>query len=319
MTTIAKYLSALGLLAGPVVANAQATTYVAFKGVAIEDYPNGSVVLGTPVTGIYTFGPATGVNFTGNWTGSGFSTTATAVGAYLSSSGSGAYSGSDAPNVQPVTATYRFQASACVPYYVYSSPGCGAFSTILLESADQPTWTQQGLPVIDPKGAEPQGSFGFLPPPEDLGYIWEVSYSITSLQVVPAPPIVVSLLASATTVTQGNPFLLTWSSTGTESPNGTIGSCAASGGGASGSPWTGALADVDQISEPTKVAGTFTYTVTCTVGNASAKDSVTVTVKAPASTSSSAPTSSSGGGGGGGMSDLELALLAALRWVCRSA
>jgi acetyl esterase/lipase len=103
-------------------------------------------------------------------------------------------------------------------------------------------------------------------------------------------------------VTTGNSFTLTWSSVGATT-------CMASGGGADGSSWSGALAAAGTATQTATVPGTFTYTVVCSAGNASTPPQQ-VAIKVSAASSSSS--SGSGGGGGGGIGWLELDSLAAL-------
>src|SRR6185312_2009885 len=110
-----------------------------------------------------------------------------------------------------------------------------------------------------------------------------------------------TLTASALAVTNGQPLTLTWSSTGATS-------CAASGGGANGTPWAGALAPSGQVTQNTISDGSFTYTITCVAGSQVAIAHTTVTVLAPSSSGSGG---SGSGGGGGAIGLLELSMLGA--------
>ena len=110
-----------------------------------------------------------------------------------------------------------------------------------------------------------------------------------------------TLTASALAVTNGQPLTLTWSSTGATS-------CAASGGGANGTPWAGALAPSGQVTQNTTSDGSFTYTITCVAGSQVAIAHTTVTVLAPSSSGSGG---SGSGGGGGAIGLLELSMLGA--------
>jgi hypothetical protein len=83
-------------------------------------------------------------------------------------------------------------------------------------------------------------------------------------------------------------------------------SCTASGGGADGKLWSGALAlPAGTTSITTSVAGTFTYTMNCIgqLPSQTQKSSATVTVKTP---------TNSGGGGGGAMDRYSILVLIAL-------
>lgn len=112
--------------------------------------------------------------------------------------------------------------------------------------------------------------------------------------VSPTPP-TATLESSASTIEQGKSFTLTWSSTHASE-------CAASGGGASGSIWTGSLATSGSVTEAADRIGAFTYTMTCGNGVQTTQAQTHVTVSAPAKK------------GGGGNTDLAsmVLLLAAL-------
>jgi hypothetical protein len=113
-----------------------------------------------------------------------------------------------------------------------------------------------------------------------------------------------TLTASASSVTVGSPFTLTWSA-----PE--AASCTASGGGANGTPWSGSLSNSGTVTQTPTTTGAFTYTITCAQGTATTSQQVTVTVKS-SSTGGSSSSGGSGGGGGGGLGLAELALLTAL-------
>lgn len=110
-----------------------------------------------------------------------------------------------------------------------------------------------------------------------------------------------TLNASATSLTAGESFTLTWSSSGATA-------CTASGGGANGMPWTGSLAPSGSVSQTATAQGTFVYTVACSAGGVSSSPQ-DVTIKV---TSASAGSGGGGHGGGGGTGLLELGSLAAL-------
>jgi lysyl endopeptidase len=115
-----------------------------------------------------------------------------------------------------------------------------------------------------------------------------------SVTVQPPPVLAVSLIANSTKVAVGESFTLSWNSQN-------VTTCWASGGGASGAPWSGTLPTAGSAAQAATVAGTFTYLIACEVGAETVEAQSTVVVSAPAS---------AGGGGGGG--SLELLLLAGL-------
>jgi hypothetical protein len=119
-----------------------------------------------------------------------------------------------------------------------------------------------------------------------------------------------TLKASASQITVGNSFTLTWSSSGATG-------CTASGGGANGSPWSGPLATSGTITQTATESGTFTYTLTCTGddGYTATPQQVVINVSAA---SSSGNGSSGKSGGGGSISWIELVVLAGLSTLRRS-
>ncbi len=118
-----------------------------------------------------------------------------------------------------------------------------------------------------------------------------------AVTVQPPPVLAVSLTANSKSVAVGATFTLTWNSQN-------VTSCWGSGGGASGTPWSGALPTAGSASQAATVAGTFTYLIACEVGSATVEAQSTVTVvSAPAA------------GGGGSLDLLLLAGLGAA--VCR--
>jgi hypothetical protein len=117
-----------------------------------------------------------------------------------------------------------------------------------------------------------------------------------------------TLTTSPSAVTEGGSFTLTWSSTGASS-------CAASGGGANGSSWSGSLGPSGTATQTATADGTFTYMISCySAGNVITTSKADVTVSAATSTGGS---SGGGGGGGGALGVLELALLGAARTLRR--
>lgn len=109
-----------------------------------------------------------------------------------------------------------------------------------------------------------------------------------------------TLTASATAVTTGDRFTLSWTSTAASS-------CTAAGGGANGSPWTGALPSAGSITQTATAPGSFDYQLTCGTANLRATQVVTITVSAKSSVSGASQP-----GGGGALDFLGLAGLALL-------
>lgn len=115
-----------------------------------------------------------------------------------------------------------------------------------------------------------------------------------------------SLQSNTTSITTGQDFTLTWSST-----NATA--CTASGGGANGTPWSGSVGTSGTLTQTGTVVGSFTYSLVCTDGNvSSAPQNVTVIVSAPVSTGGSDSSGGGKSGGGGSFGIPELAMLTIL-------
>jgi hypothetical protein len=104
-----------------------------------------------------------------------------------------------------------------------------------------------------------------------------------------------SFLSSASSLSTGSSFTLSWNTTGATS-------CTGSGGGANGTPWAGAQPTSGSVTQTATTNGTFTYELDCGVNNEQIAQSVTIKVAAPAA-------SAGGGGGGGTVGVLELAVL----------
>lgn len=113
-----------------------------------------------------------------------------------------------------------------------------------------------------------------------------------------------TLSPANTAVTVGSPFTLTWSSTAATS-------CTASGGGANGTSWSGAVATSGTLTQTATTPGMFTYTLTCGADGQVVTQEADISVSAASSSSSSSSTSagSGGHGGGGSIGLLELAVL----------
>jgi hypothetical protein len=108
----------------------------------------------------------------------------------------------------------------------------------------------------------------------------------------------VALSSNVTKLTTGGAFTISWSAPGATQ-------CAASGGGANGVPWTGALDSSGTLTQTATTAGSFDYSLTCGINNDEVTQDLTIQVTAPAA-------AASGGGGGGALGLLELAALAGL-------
>ena len=123
-----------------------------------------------------------------------------------------------------------------------------------------------------------------------------------------------TLTVSASSIATGSPLTLTWWSSSATS-------CTASGGGANGSPWSGALPSGGSATQTATTVGSFSYQISCVNGSEVASAVQTVLVYASGSSSSSSSSSSGnvgvsggggGGGGGGALELLDVALLAGL-------
>jgi lysyl endopeptidase len=111
-----------------------------------------------------------------------------------------------------------------------------------------------------------------------------------------------TLTTSASNITVGGSFTLTWSSPGATS-------CTPSGGGANGSPWSSPITTSGTTTETATTSGTFTYTLTCIAsGNSAAAQQVVINVTAASSSGSGSGSHS----GGGALNLIDLILLAAL-------
>jgi lysyl endopeptidase len=114
-----------------------------------------------------------------------------------------------------------------------------------------------------------------------------------AVTVQPPPVLAVSLTTDTPSVALGDHFTLRWNSQN-------VSSCWASGGGASGVPWSGTLPTTGTAAQSAAVAGSFTYLIACEVGAQTVEAQSTVVVSAPASAA----------GGGGLVDPLLLAGLA---------
>ena len=212
----------------------------------------------------------------------------------------------------PLTLTVRAPAPATAS--ISFSPATVVAGENLLVS-----WTSNGTSACSQSGGMPGALWGSSPgafgPPagsdSEIAQVGQFTYGLTCLSIDPASPAVSinryldvlalsnTLTASATAITVGDSFTLTWTSTAASS-------CSASGGGANGEPWSGTLPTAGSLTQTATTDGRFTYELACGVNDVIMAQDVTLTV----SPRSSAP--SAGGGGGGALGLLELASLAAL-------
>jgi hypothetical protein len=121
----------------------------------------------------------------------------------------------------------------------------------------------------------------------------------------------VSLSASPTNLTVGQPTTLTWTAANAAT-------CTASSTGA-GDGWSGTKSASGTASITESTVGLITYTLTCTSGPKSAQSTAQVLNAEPSSSSSgssSSGSSGSSGGGGGGMSPLFLLGLLGISVYC---
>jgi hypothetical protein len=163
-----------------------------------------------------------------------------------------------------------------------------------------PSWSGNGAATCNETGGLPNGAGGRASDGAPTGSVTAVAcagqftFGLTCQSIDPALPVVTTqshlsiaalsqTLTSATSVTNGYAFTLTWSS-GAHS-------CMASGGGANGSPRSGPQPTAGSVTQQATTNGSFTYTLECAIDHGGAIDQeVTIKVVAP----------SSGGSGGGG-------------------
>ncbi|HVP32486.1 MAG TPA: hypothetical protein VMT09_02460 [Steroidobacteraceae bacterium] len=189
------------------------------------------------------------------------------------------------------------------------------------------SWSSTNASGCSQTGGVPGGQWGSpMAPPAgsvtETGAVGDFTFGLTCQSIDPSTAAAVtqanidivaltaSLTSSATSVTTGNSFTLTWSSTGASA-------CTASGGGANGSTWSGPLAPSGSTTQTASVAGSFTYTVECNSGPiTTTPQQVTIQVSA-ASSGGGGGGGGGGHGGGGGLGLLELGSLAALAGLRR--
>jgi hypothetical protein len=136
--------------------------------------------------------------------------------------------------------------------------------------------------------------------PNQGGVSAQTTITVTSA----GPQPTATLSVSPVSVADGQTFTLTWSSTNATS-------CAANGGGAGGTGWSGILPTSGSLAQTASAQGVFTYTLTCSSGGANVQSQAMLTVTAA---STSTPPGASGGksGGGGAIETRDLILLAML-------
>ena len=203
-----------------------------------------------------------------------------------------------APPVQPLPPPTSVQLSA-------------ASATVFLDQNVSLTWSTTGATSCTASGGS--GSDGWYGPLPMSGSraISETTpgsytYSIdcagtgtanaqTTVQVDPPPT--VTLSSNMGSVTTGQSFTLSWTSSETQSCN--------ASGGASGDGWQGSEVPSGTATITESAQGSYTYTLTCSAGTEHIESQTEVTVNA-------ARSSSSGGGGGGGGGSLDTSTLSAL-------
>ena len=176
-------------------------------------------------------------------------------------------------------------------------------------------WTSTGSAGCSRNGGMPGD--GWPGPAAPAGSVTEVAaagsfvFDISCDSIDPATasaeaqlPLLVGTLSAALasntrTVTRGGSFTLSWSSVAATF-------CSASGGGANGTPWSGALATSGSVTQTASTSGSFDYELTCGNGSLKVSQDLTITVTAAAASSDSS------GGGGGELGIPELAALGML-------
>jgi len=232
----------------------------------------------------------------------------------------------------PTLSTGPYSATATVTLTVLPPPAPTATISLTPATivAGQPiniTWSSTNAVNCTQTGGIPaagwgdQGNFGFATAGTvtETAHAGQYTFGITCAGIDPNQVVATAqanvtiapsatLTADSTSVTEGKPITLTWSSDGATA-------CIASGGGADGSTWSGSIAASGSVTEMTSAVGTFTYTLSCSDGDLlAAPQQLTVNVTAPASSTGSGSTPTGGGkGGGGAFGWLELLVLASLQ------
>jgi hypothetical protein len=118
------------------------------------------------------------------------------------------------------------------------------------------------------------------------------------------PPPTLTLSSSASSVTSGGSFTLSWSSS-------EMSSCTA-GGGAAGDGWTGSEALSGSATVAESSPGTYTYALTCTAGTGAESETVQKQVEITVSASTMSGGGAGGHGGGGALDEYTIAALGLL-------
>lgn len=193
----------------------------------------------------------------------------------------------------------------------------GQSFTVSWTSANTSDCTQSGgIPGgawAEPGGAASQAPAGSVTEQAVAG---NFTFALTCDSIDPSQPpattqanldiqaLAATLSPANTSVTVGQSFTLTWSSTAATS-------CTASGGGADGTSWSGSVNTSGTLTQTATTTGTYTYKLACDASNEQVMQQAVVTVSSPSGDSSG------GHGGGGAIGLLELAVLATLgaaRW-----
>jgi len=175
-----------------------------------------------------------------------------------------------------------------------------------------------GSYMYTPGGGSQLGQFTFTLTCESISAN-AVAPTSTQAQLIvtdsPGTTLTASLQTSASNITIGNSFELTWTSTDASD-------CTASGGGADATVWSGSIGPAGTETRVASVVGTFNYTLVCSNRlAATSPQSVTIVVAQQSGGSSGGSngsgSSSSGHGGGGSLGGAELVLLSTLFWLRR--
>jgi lysyl endopeptidase len=179
------------------------------------------------------------------------------------------------------------------------------------------SWTSTGAAYCSRAGGLPGDSWATASAPaagsaSEVAAAGAFTFGLTCYSIDPATapvslatPLTIGTLdetlsSNLTSVTTGGAFTLSWSAPGATQ-------CTASGGGANGAPWEGALDDSGTVTQTATTPGTFEYTLTCGINNDEVTQAVTIKVVTATNASSGA-----GGGGGGDLGLLELVALGTL-------
>jgi hypothetical protein len=244
---------------------------------------------------------------------------------------SGTYTGSitcQAPGLNSATVTSAPVTLTVLPAAAPTAQVSFNPSTVLAGETFSISWTSTSTLNCTQSGGIPNGAWGAQPQPQasagsvsEPAVVGQFTYLLTCPSIDGSLPAataqatlnIVALSASltpgTTAITVGNPFTLTWSSTGATG-------CTASGGGANGSVWSGAVNPSGTVTQTATTAGTFMYSLVCSgAGQSTTPQQATVTVSA-ASSGSSGGGATTGGStsshGGGALGVFPLTFLAGL-------